>query len=122
MYTRHMVGNKRKEVTEEKMITERTRCSGPVEVSSSHGWYFPDLSLAGEDSDLSATVMVSGPTLHPSTNHHPTVHLLPLLLLISLLLLCFILIFQLRQNISWGATHLSNRKPLICQVENLLQV
>ena len=28
MYTRHMVGDKRKKVMEEKVITEMTRCSG----------------------------------------------------------------------------------------------
>ena len=41
MYTRHMVGDKRKEVKEEKMITEMTKCSGENNFNHFPFWLEP---------------------------------------------------------------------------------
>jgi len=103
MYTRHMLGDKRKEVMEEKVITEKTHCSGSISVSSEDAWHIPDKIFAGGDRE-------SVPTSTPFTSHLLFI-ILPFILMITLLLI----MVRRSHNTSWG-----ERKPARNEVENLL--
>jgi len=106
-----------KEVKEERMITEMTKCSGSPPGSSEDAWYLPDMSFSGGDSN----VLVSGTVSPASSSHLPSFLHLTLFLLLFLLFFSFLLFIFLRtQATSLGSHYFSHRKPKMGEVENLL--
>jgi hypothetical protein len=107
IHTRHMLGDKVKEVKEENMITEITQCPAKQGISlllikSSMTVYSGSVPKPLEDDLFSPSLTVSDLESSPSTSHLPSFILTFLVIITSVLLLCIIIIVRGRQNSSWG--------------------